>query len=114
MYASCELEPGWVVWLSAGRRLLHRKVGSDDKEGEPFCTLLEPSTLKTPGSSVKLVGGPSEPLQTLHLMSDGMFLYWLYALKAQETVPHPVTGESVKQYPIYLQTLEIKVNTILG
>ena len=42
-------------------------------------------------------------------MSDGMFLYWLYALKAQETVPHPVTGERIKQYPVYVQALEIKV-----
>lgn len=42
-------------------------------------------------------------------MSDGMFLYWLYALKTQETVPHPVTGERVKQYPVYVQALEIKV-----
>ena len=56
--------------------------------------------------------GPTEALQTLHLMSDGMFLYWLYALKAQETVPHHMTGERVKQHPVYLQTLEIKVSKV--
>lgn len=66
-----------------------------------------------PCGSVRLEGGPSEPLRTLHFMSDGMFLYWLYALRAQETVPHPVTGERVKQHAVFLQTLEIKVGSVI-
>lgn len=63
-------------------------------------------------SGVKLVNGPSEPLHNLQFMSDGIFIYWLYALKAQETVPHPVTGERVKQHPVYLHTLELKVTRL--
>ena len=59
--------------------------------------------------AVKLEGGPSEPLRTVHLMSDGMFLYWLYALRTAETVPHAVTGEKIKQHLVYLQVLKIKV-----
>ena len=58
---------------------------------------------------MKLEGGPTEPLVTLHLMSDGMLLYWLYMLRTQETVSHAVTGEKVKQHSVYLQALEIKV-----
>ena len=42
-------------------------------------------------------------------MSDGRFLYWLYALRTPETVPHAVTGERVKQHLVYLQVLKIEV-----
>ena len=62
-----------------------------------------------PSGSVNLEDGPTEPVHSLQFMSDGMFIYWMYAQKSQETVPHPVTGEKIKQHPVYVHTLELKV-----
>ena len=61
--------------------------------------------------SVKLRGAPTEQLQTLQFMSDGMYVYWVYVLRNQETVTHPVTGERVKEHPVYVHTFELKVST---
>ena len=44
---SRELEAGWVVWVGLQEsRLLHRKVSSDEKDPDVFCTLLDCNTLK--------------------------------------------------------------------
>ena len=56
----------------------------------------------------------TEVLQTFQLMSDGKTLYWLYVLQAQETVTHPATGEKIKQHPLILQALELKVRSLLS
>ena len=38
-----------------------------------------------------------------------MFVYCLYQLSPREGVANPVTGDKVKQYPIFLQQLQLKV-----
>ena len=63
---------------------------------------------------MKLRGAPTEQLQTLQFMSDGMYVYWVYVLRTQETVTHPVTGERVKEHPVYLHTLELKVKSCVN
>ena len=51
-----------------------------------------------------------EPHTTLHLMSDGLRLYWLYALKVIEQTAHPILpDEKIKRHAVYLQTLLMKV-----
>ncbi len=123
IYGSYEQEPGWVLWLTTPQgRLLHWKLnGGEQKDKskekdqgaeEPaLCSLIDQTCLR-PSGRVKVVGGPTEPHQTLHVMSDGMLVYWVYALKAQDTAPHPVTGEKIKQYPVFLHTLQIKVQSM--
>ena len=96
-------------WRVNGAEQTNKEEETQGTGESTLCSLIDHTTMK-PGGRVKVVGGPTEPHQTLHIMSDGMFLYWLYALKLQETVPHPVTGEKVKQYPVFLQTLEVKVS----
>lgn len=63
---------------------------------------------------MKILNPPTEPIQTLQFVSDGLFVYWLFALKAHETVPHPVTGEKMKQHSVYLQPLEVKVRIVFN
>ncbi len=48
-------------------------------------------------------------MQTFQVMSDGKALYWLYGIQTQDTLTHPVTGDKMKQHPVVLQTLQIKV-----
>ena len=50
-----------------------------------------------------------EPPQTLYLMSDGLYVYWMYSLRAQDSITNPVTGEKIKQFPIYIHQLQVKV-----
>ena len=58
-------------------------------------------------SQVMLEGEmPADILQTFQFMSDGKDVFWLYGVQAPT---HLVTGEKIKQHPIYLQTLHIKV-----
>ena len=59
---------------------------------------------------VKLEGEPGDVLQTFQLMSDGKTLYWLCALQTQETVTHPVSGDKLKQYPLFLHTIHVLVS----
>ena len=59
---------------------------------------------------VKLLEAPSEQHHTVQFTSDGMYIYWVYVLRQQETFTHPVSGERVKEHPVYLHTLELKVN----
>ena len=66
-----------------------------------------------PCGGVRVVDVPTESIQTLQFISDGLFVFWLYALKAHETIPHPVTGEKMKQHSVYLQPLEVKVRAVL-
>ena len=56
-----------------------------------------------------LEGEPTDVLQTFHLLSDGKTVYWVYALQTQETVTHPVSGEKIKQHPVILQEIHVKV-----
>ena len=60
---------------------------------------------------MKLLEAPTEQHHTLQFMSDGMYVYWVYVLRMQETITHPVTGDRVKEHPVYLHTLELKVTT---
>ena len=62
-----------------------------------------------PCGSVRQTSAPSEAVQTLQYLSDGMFVYWVYALRTQESAPHPITGDRVKQHLVYLQRLEMQV-----
>ena len=51
-----------------------------------------------------------EPHTTLNLLSDGLRLYWLYALKAVEQTAHPILpDEKIKRHAVYLQTLLVEV-----
>lgn len=52
---------------------------------------------------------PADIQQTFQFMSDGKDVFWLYGVQTQETLTHPITGEKVKQHPVYLQTLHVKV-----
>lgn len=56
-----------------------------------------------------MVDGVSEQLHTVQILSDGSFVYWLYALKSTETVPHPLNSEKLKQHPVYVQALRMEV-----
>ena len=58
---------------------------------------------------VKLLEAPCEQHHTVQFTSDGMYIYWVYVLRQQETFTHPVSGERVKEHPVYLHTLELKV-----
>lgn len=46
---------------------------------------------------------------TIHLLSDGNLLYWLYALKQQETSTNSISGDKIKYHNVYLQVLELNV-----
>lgn len=61
------------------------------------------------GSSLTFSGGLSEPVDTLQVASDGVYLYWVYMTRSPETIVHPVTGEKVKQHHICVQPLQIQV-----
>ncbi len=58
---------------------------------------------------VQMVEGVSEQLHTVQILSDGSFVYWLYALKSTETIPHPLSSEKLKQHPVYVQALKMEV-----
>lgn len=60
---------------------------------------------------VKLLEAPCEQHHTVQFTSDGMYIYWVYVLRQQETFTHPVSGERVKEHPVYLHTLELKVKS---
>lgn len=125
VYASVEICPGWLV--HADGRLLHHKLHPG---GGAFCRLLNKDTLKVSArvssketqmvmkqilqveGEVALESEPAEILQTFQLMSDGKTLYWLYAMQTQEMVTHPATGEKIKQHPLILQALNLKVGII--
>ena len=62
---------------------------------------------------VKLLEAPCEQHHTVQFTSDGMYIYWVYVLRQQETFTHPVSGERVKEHPVYLHTLELKVKANL-
>ena len=50
-------------------------------------------------------------MQTFQLLSDGKTLYWLYAVHTQQdTITHPVSGDKIKQYPLFLHTVHVKVS----
>ena len=49
---------------------------------------------------------------TIHLLSDGNLLYWLYVLKQQETSTNTISGDKIKYHNVYLQVLELNVMTI--
>lgn len=55
---------------------------------------------------------PSDAIHTIRFMSDGLFVYWMYALKAQESLPHPITAEKIKQHSVYIQPLTIQVHIL--
>lgn len=61
-----------------------------------------------------LDGEPGDVLQTFQLLSDGKTLYWLYALQTQETVTHPVSGDKIKQYPLYLHSMHVEVRDAIS
>jgi len=52
---------------------------------------------------------PADILQTLQFMSDGKDLFWLYVVQTQDTLTHPISGDKIKQNPVYLHTLQLKV-----
>lgn len=45
-------------------------------------------------------------------MSDGLCVYWLYHLRSQEGLANPVTGDKIKQFPVFLQQLQVKVRSV--
>ena len=51
-----------------------------------------------------------ESHMTLYLMSDGHLVYWLYSLKQQDSITHPITGEKSKHHSLYLQILKFEVS----
>ena len=53
---------------------------------------------------------PEDILQTFQFMSDGNTLYWLYSLQTQDTITHPVNGDKIKQYPLILHAIHLKVS----
>lgn len=122
VYASEEVGPGWVVFVDGV--LLHRKPNPD---GGAFCRMIDRDSFKVcvltqqseTGVLVKcamqlsnevcLEGEPGEVLHTFQLLSDGKTLYWLYALQTQETIAHPVSGDKIKQHPLYLHSMHVEV-----
>lgn len=49
---------------------------------------------------------------TIHLLSDGNLLYWLYVLKQQETSTNTISGDKIKYHNVYLQVLELNVMAV--
>jgi E3 ubiquitin-protein ligase HECTD4 len=106
VYCRQELPAGWVVWVDG--HLLHRTQKTpEEKETDIFCSELDTNTLK-PCGSLPLSCVFPEPPQTLYLMSDGLYVYWMYSLRAQDSITNPVTGEKIKQFPIYIHQLQVK------
>ncbi len=54
---------------------------------------------------------PTDILQTFQFMSDGKDIFWLYGIQTQETLTNPISGDKIKQHPVYLHTIHIKVCT---
>ncbi len=143
VYSSQAVEPGWVVWINGRLLHRPLKTPEEEEEGdkEIFCTELDTITLKVHThmctlpthththsnahtfhqlhSLLQACGRISlscplpEGAETLHLMSDGLLLYWLYHHKPQDGVVNPITGDRMKQYQILLQRLQLKVSNSL-
>ena len=118
---------------------LHKSPDEKEKEAEIFCNELDPNTLKVgiprmyftgtcavythvymylashihtytqPCRAVSLSCQLPESAQTLQLMSDGLYVYWLYYQRTQDSVTHPVSGEKVKQFPVFIHQLQVHV-----
>jgi len=58
---------------------------------------------------VKMMEQPAEVQHTVQFVSDGNYVYWLYVVKNQETVSGSGNSENVKQHPVYMETLALKV-----
>ena len=66
-------------------------------------------TYTQPCRAVSLSCQLPESAQTLQLMSDGLYVYWLYYQRTQDSVTHPVSGEKVKQFPVFIHQLQVHV-----
>ena len=72
------------------------------------CTLpLSHSHCTQPCRAVSLSCQLPESAQTLQLLSDGLYVYWLYYQRTQDSVTNPVSGEKVKQFPVYIHQLQV-------
>ena len=46
-----QLDKGWIVFVTSCESLLYRKILSDEKQDQPFLTLVDRKTLKVHSNS---------------------------------------------------------------
>uniref|UniRef100_A0A8B9JW99 HECT domain E3 ubiquitin protein ligase 4 n=1 Tax=Astyanax mexicanus TaxID=7994 RepID=A0A8B9JW99_ASTMX len=94
-----ELEPGWVVYSSG--RLLHRPASFDSKPHQ-LCQVIDPFTLKVN----QIVSMPvhhfpmGSSLTTLHLCSDGTYLYWVWS-------PVSLNEKTQKGHSVFMDVFQL-------
>uniref|UniRef100_A0A3B4BE60 HECT domain-containing protein n=1 Tax=Periophthalmus magnuspinnatus TaxID=409849 RepID=A0A3B4BE60_9GOBI len=98
-----ELEPGWVVFCSG--RLLHRPLSFDAKPHQ-LCQVIDPYTLQV----CQIVPMPAHhfpvgsSLTTLHLCSDGTYLYWVWS-------PASLNEKTQKGHSVFMDVFHLSTQT---
>ncbi|KAK7934210.1 hypothetical protein WMY93_005106 [Mugilogobius chulae] len=98
-----ELEPGWVVFSSG--RLLHRPLSFDAKPHQ-LCQVVDPYTLQV----CQIVHMPAHhfpvgsSLTTLHLCSDGTYLYWVWS-------PASLNEKTQKGHSVFMDVFHLSTQT---
>ncbi|XP_063042342.1 probable E3 ubiquitin-protein ligase HECTD4 isoform X2 [Engraulis encrasicolus] len=98
-----ELEPGWVVYSSG--RLLHRPASFDAKP-QHLCQLIDPHTLQV----VQIVSMPphhfpvGSSLTSLHLCSDGTYLYWVWC-------PVSLNEKTQKGHSVFMDVFQLSTQS---
>ncbi|KAJ3603715.1 hypothetical protein NHX12_028456 [Muraenolepis orangiensis] len=98
-----ELEPGWVVFSSG--RLLHRPTSFDAKTHQ-LCHLIDPFTLQ----ACQIVSMPAHhfpvgsSMTTLHLCSDGTYLYWVWS-------PGSLNEKTQKGHSVFMDVFHLSTQT---
>ncbi|XP_036454105.1 probable E3 ubiquitin-protein ligase HECTD4 isoform X4 [Colossoma macropomum] len=94
-----DLEAGWVVHSSG--RLLHRPASFDSKPHQ-LCQVIDPFTLQVcqimPMPAHHFLMGSS--LTTLHLCSDGTYLYWVWS-------PVSLNEKTQKGHSVFMDVFQL-------
>ncbi|KAL4646588.1 putative E3 ubiquitin-protein ligase HECTD4 isoform X5 [Arapaima gigas] len=94
-----DLEPGWVVFASG--RLLHRPASFDTKPHQ-LCQVIDPFTLQV----CQIVSMPAHhflvgnSMSTLHLCSDGTYLYWIWS-------PASLNEKTQKGHSVFMDVFQL-------
>uniref|UniRef100_A0A8C8HAD7 HECT domain-containing protein n=1 Tax=Oncorhynchus tshawytscha TaxID=74940 RepID=A0A8C8HAD7_ONCTS len=98
-----EFEAGWVVFSSG--RLLHRPASFDFKPHQ-LCHVIDPFTLQ----ACQIVSMPAHhfpvgsSMTTLHLCSDGTYLYWVWS-------PASLNEKTQKGHSIFMDVFQLSTET---
>uniref|UniRef100_A0A8C7DPU3 HECT domain E3 ubiquitin protein ligase 4 n=1 Tax=Oncorhynchus kisutch TaxID=8019 RepID=A0A8C7DPU3_ONCKI len=98
-----EFEAGWVVFSSG--RLLHRPASFDFKPHQ-LCHVIDPFTLQ----ACQIVSMPAHhfpvgsSVTTLHLCSDGTYLYWVWS-------PASLNEKTQKGHSIFMDVFQLSTET---